>query len=204
MPKYRIITQNDLDDTHPHRHSRAEAPEAQTATIVEALNPADAIAKFETMSDTPIAGWIRGEMITARIVSIEELSVFDPESITDQMIDDALIAEGPDGTPMDVQQYEDFDEIPLYSDTAHFLEVVSDVVERLNYSELAPGLHISLLQGGDNCVDYSMVEVYEPVTHRYLATGCEIKRLTTDRSSRGFNAVRCIARALLEEAAPLM
>lgn len=206
MPKYRIITQNDLDDRHPHRHPRAEAPEAQTETIVEAINPVSAIAEFEAMSSAPIAGRIRGEAVAARIVLIEEISVFDPTSITDEMIDEALLsAPGePYAATMEKELYEDEDKPLLETDTPAFLSAVQEIADRLRESELVPGLNVSLLAAPEEPIDYAMVEVYEPAAARYLSTGSEIKHLVDDRTATGWDEIRSIARALIGHAAPLM
>lgn len=207
MPKYCIVTQNDLKSSDPHRHVRGANPRQQSEIIVHGTNPINALRAAEHSNALPVIGELHGLPIHARVVSIEEISAFDPFSITDEMIDQALLidsAAGTDGMAMERELYEDNETPMLKSDALAFLSAVREVADRLRESDLVPQLNISLVAAPEEPIDYIMVEIYEPTTARYYSTGCEVRHVTDDRSATGWDEIRAIARGLIHHAAPLM
>lgn len=201
MPQYRVILQMTPAEEQTDRDPRACHPKDKHMMIVEADTifsvAADAAAEITTQRGT-----------APRVVSVEELSGWRASSITDEQITAALTGRSVDNEFFAEDfalDKEDYDEHPvaLYGG-GDFIYTAHDIVEALRESGLAPGLHISLLQNTAGFVDYSMIEVYEPVTGSYRAVGCDIKHLTENREARGWNAVLAIARALLNSAEPLM
>ena len=122
-------------------------------------------------------------------VSIEEVSLglsFDADTITAAL---TSVPEYGISPLMERENYEESDE-PLYSGS-NFIDTVEEVASALQHSGLVPGLSVSMIRA-----DYAMVEMHVH-GNTYHSTGCELKRLTEDRSASGWPAVIAIASALL-------
>lgn len=195
MPDYHVIAE--IDRLHePARLPRGSRGPTTVSHIITANN---------ITSATLLAGRaLREQLIedsaqkSVRIVSVEELSAFRADQITDEQIIETL-----------VQHYdhpEDFYESFSFSyyEGLDFLSTVDEIARGLDESGLCPGLHLSMLVDHTGVADYSMIEVYDPQRGHYVSTGSEIKRLTEDREAQGRDAALSIARALLNQAQYLM
>lgn len=191
MPKYRIISE--LDSGRNHRKPRGlclRPDEKRLVTTIEAPDLATAVDRAPRfMAD-------QKSHLYRRIISVEE--VHPGVRPSDAQITTALTLSEGDWTdePMIDPDAYDPDE-PIYGD-GDFIWTVNDIADALRESGLVPGLHLSLLQGGDGFVDYSMVEVHDDARMIYLSCGSEIKHLTDDRSATGWAGIVAIARALIQ------
>lgn len=193
MPKYRIISEPDTTaEIRAHRGALLHEDGGRHRSV----HVADSIS--ELMNDLASDDPHLTEHSMRRITSIEEIG---PSlSFTDGQLNAAFA--GPDGDFNDDEaliEREDFesDTIPLYyRDDYH--QIAERVVYALRASGLVPGLEISLLNNGDGCIDYTMIEVAdEAMIGTYRSLGCELKHLSDDRQAIGWDGVLALAHGIV-------
>ena len=193
MPKYRIISEPDTTaEIRAHRGALLH----EDGDRHRSVHVTDSIS--ELMNDLASGDPHLAEHSMRRITSIEEIG---PSlSFTDGQLNAAFA--GPDGDFNDDEaliEREDFesDTIPLYyRDDYH--QIAERVVYALRASGLVPGLEISLLNNGDGCIDYTMIEVAdEAMIGTYRSLGCELKHLSDDRQAIGWDGVLALAHGIV-------
>lgn len=196
MPKYRIISEPDTTaEIRAHRGALLHEDGGRHRSV----HVADSIS--ELMNDLASGDPHLTKHSKRRITSIEEIG---PSlSFTDGQLNAAFA--GPDGDFNDDEaliEREEFesDTIPLYyRDDYH--RIAERVVYALRASGLVPGLEISLLNNGDGCIDYTMIEVAdEAMIGTYQSLGCELKHLSDDRQAIGWDGVLALAHGIIASA----
>lgn len=77
------------------------------------------------------------------------------------------------------------------------------MAQRLNDTNLVPGLNLWLLSDPGGAIVYSMVEVYDYARNQYISTGVELEHLTINRQAAGWAGVIALARGLAATARKL-
>ena len=193
MPKYRIISEPDTTaEIRAHRGALLH----EDGDRHRSVHVTDSIS--ELMNDLASGDPHLAEHSMRRITSIEEIG---PSlSFTDGQLNAAFAGtEGDFNDDEALIEREDFesDTIPLYyRDDYH--QIAERVVYALRASGLVPGLEISLLNNGDGCIDYTMIEVAdEAMIGTYRSLGCELKHLSDDRQAIGWDGVLALAHGIV-------
>lgn len=190
MPKYRVISEVDTGAEHREpRGARLRLDEEKVVTVVEARTlPEAALHAYGSIAEEE-------NHVDRRIISVEE--IHPGFSYTGVEITHALTRPEGDWTDEPMLDPKDYAEDEKIYGGGDFIYTVDRVATALRESGFVPGLDISLLQGGDGYVDYSMIEVHDDARMIYLSRGCELKNLTDDRSATGWDGVLAIARQLI-------
>lgn len=194
MPTFRITSQ--ADTAAAHRQPRGigdKLSERARISTVEAADLSEAMSISRRSSDHQ----------NRRIVAVEEIHPGIPmpsdEELTDVLTNPARNQQA-DEPLMEKEEFEGpyVQRAKTIYGGDDFVYLVEQVSTALRDSGVVPGLHLSLLS--DN---YSMVEIYDQATAVYHSHGCELDRLTDDRSATGWDGVLAIARGLIMAAQPL-
>lgn len=186
MPRYRIVVQPNVSPEAKAREPRSINAGHLETIVVSATSLVDALLQTNTQFDR--------ENRSPRVVSAEEIFDLNDDTITDDVITDALTGGDSDQRILDPDDYEG---LVLYTED-DFEQTVNDVAEALRQSGLVPGLHLSLLMNSEGWCDYTMVEIYDTASGTYRSVGREPQHLILDRDLAGWEAILSIARALIE------
>jgi hypothetical protein len=89
----------------------------------------------------------------------------------------------------------------LIYDRADFIDIVESVAKILS-NTLLPGLSVSMV--GDFDDNYTVIDIRDAATGRYVSTTADVKELIQDRSAVGWDGILSVAKALIAAAEPLV
>lgn len=184
---YFVTLQTDIDEAAENRHDRSHP--SSLKLDVEAVSLENAVRKARVLQHRIQAG-------PFRIVSAEERP--EARGYSDEYVHKALFKDAPDYARLDEDDYQSSE--PVY--LGDFKELLDEVIHALSET-ISPGLSISQIYSEFNGWDYTMIEVYDQATNRYVSVGAKHKRLILDRSAVGVDGVISTAQAILDISEPL-